>query len=168
MSDRYTFLGREFLTWLWFAAERDNGRVAVEGQNTIGVQFSKRLALASGGNVDESSVVKAEAPLDADEARTALRSGKKVEQAFLVLAVGEREYALTLNAATYTFGNAKLPTTLGSGDSELARERLFLLNELESIVDGLYLTFMQLRRDPEAWATVREEMRAWVLASADA
>lgn len=162
MHDRYTYLGREFLTWLWFATERDNGRVEVEGQGAVGVEFCDRLTLGSDGEDAETSVVKAMAPLETEEARTSLRSGKKVDQAFLKLMVGEREYQLTLLAANYTFCNVKLPSTLGSDDSQVARERLFLLNELESIVDGLYLTFMLLRRDPEAWATVRDEMGAWV------
>jgi hypothetical protein len=162
------FLGSEFLTWLWFATEQSDDRIEVPDQGWVTVTFKDRLSLASASNEKENSVVKSEVPLAAEEARTALRIGKQVNQARLQITMGERSYELMVLASAYAFANVKLPSTLGTDVREMARERLFLLNEMESIVDGLYLTFMRLRRDPEAWATVSAEMRKWVRSDADA
>ena len=162
--DRFSFLGREFLTWLWFESERNNGAVAAGESGEVRIEFAQKLSLETGGNVREGSTVSAEAPAQAEEARTALRVGKKVARARLVLGVGDREFQLGLDAETLAVSNAKLPTQLGVRDAEGQDERLQLLDELEAVVDNLYLSFVQLRRDEQAWAPVREAMRAWVAA----
>jgi len=160
--ERFAFLGREFLTWLWFESERADGRIETLSLGTVGVGFAQRLSLESGGNVREGSTVQAEAPAQAEEARTALRVGKKVARARLVLDVGDKQFQVALDAETLTFTNGKLPTQLGVRDESGLDERLALIDQLEAVVDDLYLTFVRLRSDDKAWAPVREAMRAWV------
>lgn len=161
-TERFSFLGREFLTWLWFEGERRNGRVATETFGDVGVDFGQRLVLESGGDIREGSTVQAEAPTMTEEARTALRTGKKVRRAKILLDVGERHYELSLDAETLTFTGVKLPAVLGGDDPQKVDERLRLLDELESLVDELYLTFIKLRKDPVAWNEVSHAMRQWV------
>lgn len=161
-KDRFSFLGREFLTWLWFEAERNGGKVAAGELGEIGVTFGQRLSLETGGGVREGSTVQSDAPAEAEEARTALRTGKKVARARLFLEVGERQYQVGLDAETLTFGNAKLPVLLGKGEANALDERLALLDELEAVMDALFVGFVRLRKDDAGWAPVRDEMRQWV------
>lgn len=166
--DRFAFLGREFLTWLWFEAERSGGAVQVESLGPVRVEFGQRLVLESGGAVREDSTVKAEAPSLAEEARTALRVGKKVSRARLLVDVGERHFELGIDAETLTLSGVKLPTLLAGEDAQRLEERLHLIDEVENIVDELYMTFIRLRKDADTWAPVREALRAWVLEGAQA
>ncbi|MSQ85192.1 MAG: hypothetical protein EXR77_20335 [Myxococcales bacterium] len=160
-GDRFSFLGREFLTWLWFESERSGGRVAT-ADGEYGVDFAQRLVLESGGTLKEGSSVQSEAPAQAQEARTALRVGKKVAKARLVLDVGDKQFTVNLDAETLALSNAKLPTVLGLRDAAGLDERVGLLDQLEAVVDGLYLHFVRLRKTEQSWAPVREAMRAWV------
>lgn len=165
-QDRFSFLGREFLTWLWFESERNGGGVQTATFGKVGVDFGQRLTLETGGNVKEGSTVQADAPSEAEEARTALRTGKKVARARLLLDIGERQYQVGVDAETLTFAGAKLPAVLGAKDSSAVEERLHLLDELEAIVDELYTTFVRLRMTEDSWAPIRGGMRSWVAAGA--
>ena len=160
--ERFAFLGREFLTWLWFHTENHGGFVEAAELGRVRVDFGQRLTLESAGNVREGSTVKADAPSQAEEARTALRVGKKVARARLLLDLGDRHYELGLDAETLTFAGVKLPTLMAGDAAMRVEERLRLLEEIENIVDTLYITFVNLRREEAAWAPVREAIRAWV------
>lgn len=162
-GERFSFLGREFLTWLWFESERGNGQIALP-DGTVGIEFAQRLALESGGNLREGSTVQAEAPAQAQEARTALRVGKKVAKARLIIELGGKQFATGIDAETLVLSNAKLPTELGVADAQGLDERMALLDQLEAAVDGLYLHFVGLRRNEATWAPIREQMRQWVAA----
>lgn len=166
--DRFAFLGREFLTWLWYEAERGGGTVQLESLGPVRVDFGQRLVLESGGNVREDSTVKAEAPSLAEEARTALRVGKKVSRARLLLDVGERHFELGIDAESLTLSGVKLPTLLASEDAQRLEERLHLVEEVENLIDELYMAFIRLRKDAQTWAPVREALRAWVLSGSEA
>ncbi len=161
-AERFAFLGREFLTWLWFEAERTGGGVDTPTFGRVGVDFGQRLSLETGGNTKEGSTVQADAPSQAEEARTALRTGKKVAKARLLLDAGERQYQVNLDAESLTIAGAKLPTMLGPKDASLLDERLRLIDELEAILDEMYVGFVKLRMDEGQWAPVREAMREWV------
>jgi hypothetical protein len=160
--DKYAFLGREFLTWLWFEAERGHGAVKTPTFGDVKVEFGQRLVLESGGNVREGSTVQADAPALAEESRVALRTGKKVSKAKIVLEAGERTFSVGLDAETLTLAPVKLPAVLATGDAPRLDDRLQLLDELEAIVDELYVRFVQVRADAKSWGPVRDAMRDWV------
>jgi len=166
MSDnreRFAFLGREFLTWLWFESETHNGIVQCDGIGQIGIEFGQKLVLETGGNIREGSSVQAEAPALAEEARVALRVGKKVSRARLTLAIGDKSFQVGIDAETFTLSGAKLPTLMAGEDAQRMEERLHLLDELENILDSLYVAFVRLRMDAQSWTPLAESMRAWVL-----
>ena len=160
--DRFSFLGREFLTWLWFETERTGGKIETANFGPVGVEFGQSLKLETGGGIKEGSTVQAEAPSQAEEARTALRVGKKVSRARLHIDLGERQYAFGIDAETLTLSGVKLPTLLAGDDPQKLDERLRLLDELESVVDELYVGFVNLRRDPAAWPEIADAIRSWV------
>ena len=54
---KFAFLGREFLTWLWFEAEHNSSRIETPQFGPVTVEFGQRLVLTSGGNVPEGSTV---------------------------------------------------------------------------------------------------------------
>lgn len=167
-SDRYGFLGREFLTWLWYATDANNGVVEVPDLGPIRVEFGQRLTLESVGNVREGSTVNADAPSQTEEARTALRVGKKVSRARLQIDVLggteglERHFEVALDAETLTFSGVKLPSLMATDEAMRLEERLRLMDELENLVDTLYTQFVTTRKEEATWAPVRESIRTWV------
>ena len=160
--ENLSFLAREYLTWLWFEAQRGGGRVHLDGVGSVRVDFSKRLSLLAPGVASETTAVAADLPALANEARVALQTGKKVASTTLLLDVGERHFEVAIEAETFMFRGVKLPTVLNPGDSEHLDERLALLDELEAVVDGLYVAFARQRLDKDTWPAVREAMHRWV------
>ncbi len=171
MSDlqaRFESFGREFLTWLLYQAERGSGRIELDGVGPVGVAFARRLVLDAGGVAPDHATISADAPGDAEEARTSLRLGKQVASARLLIEVGERAFELSLQASTFVFTGVKLPTVTETGEHERLAERLLLLEELEAIIDGFYVQFARLRLDDAAWAEVRQAMHRWATRAQDA
>lgn len=170
-SDRFTFLGSEFLTFLWFQAEANGDGFVTLGSDPCRVEFDQSLTMVSGGNVIESATLKSDSPSHTEEARTALRQGKKVAKARIVLEHGERQYQFTIAAEGLVLSGVKLPTILG-GKSDAAaadgmaavQERMLLLDELEGLIDSMYVGFCALRSSGVHWDVACQKVRAWVQA----
>jgi hypothetical protein len=161
MSD-LSFIGREFLTWLWFVTEKGGPTIQIDGVGAVVVTFTKRLQLSSLGAMREDSTVVSEAPSLADEARTALKTGKKVAKASLMLDLDERHFELTVDATTFAFTGVKLPTMTKDDEAIRLADRLAALDEMEAIIDGLYLRFGQLRKDDKGWYETRVQLHEWI------
>ncbi len=157
-------IGREFLTWLWFTTERDGDRVTIDGVDEARLLFANRLMMSGGGLIKENSTVVCDAPSQTDEARAALKTGKKVAKATLMLDLDERHYEVTVDASTFALTGVKLPDLLAELDEERLDERLSLLDTLEAALDSLYVRFATVRVDPEAWAETLAAMTRWAAA----
>ena len=166
-ADLASWLGREFLTWLWFESERNSTHVELENFGAISINFGQSLVLEASGLGADGNTVKSDAPTQAEEARTALRTGKKVAKTRILIDHGEQHYEVSFSAETFTFGSVKLPTVLTSVDDERLGERLALFNRVEAIFDGLFVKFVRLRMDSDVWPEVRAAMYRWVTAPSE-
>ena len=158
-------LGREFLTWLWYTTEMSDEVVAIEGIENARLIFAHRLMLSGGGLIREDSTVVCDAPQLTDEARAALRTGKKVAKATWLLDLDDRHYEVTVDATTLALTGVKLPDVLVDNDEEGLDERLSLLDQLEAALDSLYTRFARLRLDDDAWHNELVAMHTWASAA---
>ena len=69
------FLGREFLTWLWFRCEADGGTFKI-GDDEVGVIFNDYVSLVSDGDEREENILKKGSAHRSAEARMALLVGR--------------------------------------------------------------------------------------------
>lgn len=155
------YLGREFLTWLWFRGDKNDGQFEVNGE-TIAAWFDAKLKLSSTGTLKEESVIKSDRPTDTEEARVSLRSGKQVDEAKLSLSIGPKIWTMTVKSSDLSLHSMKLPALLGTTDEDCVYERLALLEECQDTFDALFATFARLRLDDRAWSAEIEAMREWV------
>ena len=88
--NRTQFLGREFLTWLWYRSELSEGLFQRDGE-TFEVWFDAKLVLESLGDIKEQSAIKSENPTETEEARASLQTGKQVREAQLRLIQGQKQ-----------------------------------------------------------------------------
>jgi len=167
------FLGQEFLTWLWWKSEERGGTVELEGQGDIVAVFEKHMLLEYGEADYNERLVCSGLQTELKEARTGLRTGKKLEQARLQIIKDDMEYNLTLGATFFEYRGVKLPKTAesesGSGSAEaegMILERIYLFEELVKIVNDLFRMFLEVRVSP-AWPEELVKIRDWVHASAD-
>ena len=162
------FVGSEFLTWLWFRSEANDGIFSLpapEGEEAVEVWFDDRLTLGAERGQSLENILKGNTPSISKEAKTALMEGKKVLGAKIRIIRGRVEWVFTIKAETLDIHSLKLPES-GYEDEESAfLDRIDLVEQLDSIVMRLFASFLDLRTGPR-WA--QEElpaMRRWVFGS---
>jgi hypothetical protein len=157
------FLGNEFLLWLWHEADARTAMVHAEGAGEVTVMFDKSLDLDCSYGQTGKDGLRGDGPSRSPEARDGLRTGKVPRKAGLVLDVNRQQYALTLNPESFAFGTAKLPDV---EDADTARtlfeERIQLLRDLCTAIDGLFETFLKARSS-SAWESYVNSVRRWIL-----
>lgn len=164
------FLGQEFLTWLWYKSEERGGAVDFEGRGDILVTFEKYMLLEYGEGEASDKMICRGLQTELKEARTGLRTGKKLEQARIHLAKGDYEWNFTLIATLLEFRNLKCPKTMTEAE-EAANdpaavegkilERVGLIEEVSKTVDGLFRMFLKVRIGP-SWPGELRRVQAWV------
>ena len=83
--DSRGYLGREFLSWLWYRIEGSEGILAMNDGREIGAVVSKLLDLKCDFGLSGSSVVREDAPAVVPEATAAISSGKQPRKMGLLL-----------------------------------------------------------------------------------
>ena len=153
------YLGPEFLTWLWWRADVDPCFLHEDGTEVF-VHFDEHLEFRGERAAARRAVLRSGMPGASMEARAALRSGKQLVAARLLLARGEDEMRFTLRAESLEISGLRLPAP--EGDTRQDR-LLACLDAQEQFLEDLDLclaTFLRLRCAP-AWEQELERIRAW-------
>ena len=157
------FLGKEFLTGLWYRSDSQDGQFALDPYGLVEVWFDDKLTLeAAGENVKEVNSIRCESPTETAEAKAALRMGKKVALAKLRFINGPREWVCVCQGDSLDLSGVKVPALLSQEEDERVLERLTLIEELDGMLDGLYSQFIELRVDDSRWDAEVVKMRTWV------
>jgi DNA recombination-dependent growth factor C len=147
------FLGYEFLTWLWFFIEQLQGVLTLPNAHPVTVSLGEKLVLSHPDDGRERVVCTTQA-LALHEARTALQQGKRLQEAQLILTVGDNEYQLTLDATLWSIKGLKTPGQLPDFDVEdpdgRFLEKMFFLEEVFAALNALYDHFLA-RRLSSGW-----------------
>ncbi len=159
LIEKRRFLGREFLVFLWFESELFDGWIPVDGYGPCEVRLEGQITLSCD---KEQARLKGAAPSAEPEAHQALRQGKLPAQARLRVTVGELEYAFAFQADTLALAAVKIPSVVKSEADEQFYERMYLVEELESLVSALYAKFVAVRLSTAWDAQVLPAVRAWV------
>jgi len=153
------YLGPEFLTWLWWRAEVEPRFVHEDGTEVF-VHFDEHLEFRGERAAARRTVLRAGMPGASMEARAALRSGKSLVAARILLARGEDEMRFTLRAETLAVSALRLPSPQG----ETREDRLLAcLDAQEQFLDDLDLclaTFLRVRCGSR-WEAELERIRSW-------
>lgn len=163
------FLGREFLTWLLYHADEENGggEFRDEEDQAFRVQVGERVvleALGDGQGLSES-MARGAAPAQTADVRYAIAGGLTVREAELFLLRGDRVWQFSLTAEMFDVKRAKVPDLLSEEEAERATERLELLDDLYGMLRAAYGTFLAERLRP-AWDTdTMPRLRAWLARS---
>ncbi len=159
------FLGREFLAWIWFESQLFESTFAMvdDGEKkTFELWPEKRLVLERLSEAGkEKDVMTGLAPTGTEEALEAIRQGKWPTSMKLGLRLDEQEFAFAIDGDSLALSQVKIPALLkGDGDDPFY-ERMNLIEKLERIVEGLYLSFLARRLDSLSWDMTRQAMINW-------
>jgi hypothetical protein len=162
LIEQKSFLGPEFLTWLWHRSELENGRIELESDDPVEVVFEDAMMLEAEIGHATVQTLRGEAPGASAESRAALMEGKKVKRAKLHLTQGEMEWTFTLRADTFDFSGVRIPAPKGLPFEEGVSLRLQAVERLFALVDRLYAAFLAIRLDPQAWDAELARIHKWV------
>ncbi len=166
LINRTQFLGPEFLTWLWYRVELQQGIFDVGGElGAFELWFDDRLVVGSATMGAQENHFKGGHPASSAEARTALRLGKMANQAKLRIVRASAEWSFVLKDDLSVAG-VKIPAVLGREDDEQLDERVLLLDQLDAMVKGLLGQFLALRTSPEWQSDELPALLAWVASEA--
>ncbi len=161
--NRATFLGPEFLTWLWYRTETQGEIFSCpQMEGPFEIWFDDRLVVGSTMVNAQENFFKGGHPPTSLEARTALRLGKLATEARLRLVSGTKEWSFVLKAASMELSGVKIPGILSKEEDDRIYERLYLLEQVDSAMKGLFGQFLKLRVS-ETWnQTELPAIQAWV------
>ncbi len=166
------FLGREFLTWLWFKSDAAANIIQLPDGNAVEVFFLDRMILDLFDMETPQTVALKGEQSGLREGLSALREGKKIEEARLAVRTGDNEFTMTLKATWFSFGGFKTPPIMPAGDGEEDEgtegaflEKAYLIEEGMDIVDALLHVFLKLRLSPAWEAEELPEIRRWIAVS---
>ncbi len=165
------FLGREFLTWLWYKSEQRGGLVEIPGSGDVAVSFERFIILDSGEGTARETVTCKGLSAELREAKTGLSLGKKVARAHLRLGRDDDQWLLTVDSKTLDISSLRIRRGLSKNpdqeDDDLALEarvieRAYMLFRACETLDLLLKSFLEIRLDPQAWNKEIRGMKKWV------
>ena len=160
--DAGRFLGKEFLVWLWFESEVLEGQFEMPDGEKFELWFESQLTLESETAEQEITRMRGAAPSSTSEAHEALRRAKLPTQARVRIERGQQAFGFVIAAKSMTLTSATLPQLIKEDEEERFYERMYLIEELEKMVDALYGRFLSLRLAP-VWETqILPMIRRWV------
>ncbi len=158
-------VGLDFLTWLWFFCETEEGRLPA-GAGGRGEPYflliEGPLTFVVEGEGAHEAVLRKGMPLLSAEAKTALMYGKKLRRAKLTLARGDSQWSAAVDGQDFAFRSLKLPKIDAADAVSQLQERLRLLHEFSDVFYRAFERFLDLRRDAAAWRSTCAAMGAWI------
>ena len=161
------FLGREFLTWLWFASSQGQP-IEIQGGKRIEVAFLDRLRFSKDSESPQTVLLRGDES-EFREGFAALREGKRIEEARIWLRSGDYDFIVSLGAVWFTFKSLTTPPVTLSRDAApdeefegFLLEKLSLLEEALSLIDALFEHFVRLRISDQWNTSMRHALRRWV------
>lgn len=161
-----SFLGSEFLLWLWYKAECYDGFFELRHHGDVEVVFDDRLRLEAYLAETERNTFKGGSPAWSPEAKLALREGKRPTRARLKIVRDGREWRFKFKAEDFALSTLKIPSLLSERDDEKFLERMDLIEEVEDILEDLYEEFVVIRTSPLWEDRLLPAIQDWIFSDA--
>lgn len=161
-AETVDYLGQEFLTWLGWQSEANNGRIRQEGIEPFELWFESPVQLMA--DYGESTVVglRGPTPVESPEARQALREGKKIDRSRLRVVYRNQTYTFGFHASKFGISGMKLPIPPNTSPADFLHVRLELLEEFEKFFLSVFERFLALRLSAKSWSEERKRMSRWI------
>ena len=158
-------LGREFLAWLWFKTEADEGFFDLGEAGKAELWFDGRMTLQVESALGVETITCAGDQLHMREARFALSEKKDITQAKVRLTIGDNLWHFTLDSTWMNFKSFKTPKIMLDKKEDpdgIFYERIFLMEEAIAAMDIIFYSFVKLRVSPEWEKKERPALTKWI------
>lgn len=151
-----------FLQWIWFAAEREGGKLSAPEIGTIDVWVNERIVLKDLAESGAKTVMTGDGVGARDGARVDFANGRTPEEVRFGLRREDREYTFSLRGSLLDLVGVKLPAQVKTGDDEKLYERMYLYDELVYCLDKIRQQWDEECTGPTWTDLTRPAMRGWV------
>jgi hypothetical protein len=165
-GDLADFLGNQFLLWLWWKSDVDEGLVDLDDGTTVDFRLEKTLDMECAWGVTGRQSLRGEAVTRLPEAAKALQGGKWPRKVGILLAAHGQEFRATLAGDRMSVSGLVVPEPPESADAkgfsprQLLEERIDATLTFERIRRGLYAKFLA-ERFSRGWPSRHAAMRDW-------
>ncbi len=157
------YLGREFLSWIWFTVESNEGVISLPDGSDAMMSVVNQANLKCDFNLTGAVTVRGDAPARMRESKSALATGKQPTRLGLLLASRAGEWGLTLDGPMLGVFGLQIPAgdDTDADKTQILESRCESVADLSSTLDQLFQSFMRLRLSSE-WQEVHTRMAMWV------
>jgi hypothetical protein len=163
---RFDFLGKEFLTWLWFALENQPDTLRALDAQMSSLEIGNRLVLHNKTQQNTETVAIRGDAAGMEEGVLALRKGALVAEMNLVYRSGDESWQFTLRGDTLDPASLKVPQTGRLETKEniegTAIEKYHLYRRVVDLIRALFSHFLELRLDSRWQSAVLPSFRTWI------
>lgn len=168
LTQAKVFLGREFLTWIWYLAE-EQSKLEIELPHSdkkfsIELWIDDRILLESSGGTSHENLIKGGSPSHSQEATAALWEGKTVKDLKLGIRIdGIGDFIANLNCTHLVPKTLQLPVAENEeSEIDTLTSRIRNTNLYLNILDGLFLMFVKERTDKRWEDTGAQKIQLWI------
>ena len=155
------FLGREFLLWLWCTSEQQQSLFQLDEIGEIELFLDDRIVMEPIHGEGNRHQLSGYDPATSPEAAVALRMNKIPTETKIKIVRQAQAWAFSLRADDLQIRSLKIPEVLSQADEERIAERIFLMEEIESMLEALWRQFL-LQRIAPTWETQRDAIEQWI------
>lgn len=166
--NKYTFLGNDFLTWLWYLVETNQDISAlIQSKDPVILEIGNSLVLENklGDKSKENITIKGD-QAGLEEGTTALKKGAHVTQMNLLCKINEDEYRFTIKGESFNLTGLKPPKTdLSKNEDEiegLVLEKAFFCFKVYEVIDTLFLNYLEKRTSDEWKSKELQSINNWI------
>lgn len=164
--NRYKFIGYEFLTWWWYAINKDPGIFSDLEPDFVSLETGNRIKIENTRKDAAESITIKGNDADLQEGKLALRKGGIVTELNLVLTCGAHRWQFTVKGESLNISNFKLPHTGPIESAEQLEgavlEKIFLYSKALKFIEKTFKKFIKIRLSEQWASTLVPHMAAWV------
>ncbi|MFH1914214.1 MAG: hypothetical protein ABIK45_08065 [Pseudomonadota bacterium] len=159
-------LGQDFLTWLWFKTDNSTVLFSLPDKRTFTVHMEQRVSVQGGEGEGIETATVSSPRGELTEAKTGLRTGKKVNKAQLLFTMDQDQWLVQVSAADFGLSGLKTPKISAKddeGDDPDAKflEKMFLLERCLEMFNVVFTQFLALRMSRD-WAEETTRVGSWI------
>ena len=161
-ADDFSFLGNEFLMWLWWFVETQGDTIELSDETEVTLMFVKTLQLECPWGDWGREVLSSDSPIKMPEAVQAIRAGKLPRKAGFIFVRNGQQFEFVLQAETFAISSAKIVIDEPEDNpQDRVDARIDSVRCLSETVDLLFESFLDLRVSDE-WAAEQKKIRRWL------
>ena len=161
--NKFSFLGNEFLTWLWYMTQYEEESLQKIGASFTEISVGQRIVFE---NHDENSLekitIKGNEP-SFEEGLVALTKGSLITELQLYCKEGAHEFTFSIKGESFGLSGVKIPSSGSVNFPEnmdgAILERLYLFEKTTSFIMAVFSSFLKKRVSSDWETTILPAMK---------